>query len=386
MLDFFKTFSIIATIYACLFWAVAMFIPAIKRYGARLFVFFIFLFSTFVFIMMYAKIHQHFDFYSSYLPIHGFFTFSLFPLFFLYVYTLTKSTSSFNKKHLWHFLFPLIYAVLVYFVLHVWMDKQERYFFVSEAVGGHILPGLRFQFAFYTYRIGKMIYVILSIVYVIYIYKIYKRHMKRSAELFSNEESANIKWIRTLAVLFVVLFMAHLAIQIPGDAFVAENKLLVGGSYLSFAVFYFTLGYYSFQQKQLYLPFSEQYDKEQTRTKVLKKRNIIEYFSLNKPYLDPDFSLYDMCAFFDTNRTYLSSLINQQFGMNFRSLVNTYRLEEAKTLLLKSRLASQPVSLEYITYKSGFNSYATFARFFKQSEGISPCDYREKIANSSHKS
>ena len=210
--------------------------------------------------------------------------------------------------------------------------------------------------------------------------------MKRSAELFSNEESANIKWIRTLAVLFVVLFMAHLAIQIPGDAFVAENKLLVGGSYLSFAVFYFTLGYYSFQQKQLYLPFSEQYDKEQTRTKVLKKRNIIEYFSLNKPYLDPDFSLYDMCAFFDTNRTYLSSLINQQFGMNFRSLVNTYRLEEAKTLLLKSRLASQPVSLEYITYKSGFNSYATFARFFKQSEGISPCDYREKIANSSHKS
>jgi AraC-like DNA-binding protein len=73
--------------------------------------------------------------------------------------------------------------------------------------------------------------------------------------------------------------------------------------------------------------------------------------------------------------TAVSAIINQSFQMNFRNLVNKYRVEEVKI-----RLKSPPshLSILGIALNCGFNSEASFYRIFRQQVGLSPNDYIRK--------
>jgi AraC-like DNA-binding protein len=67
----------------------------------------------------------------------------------------------------------------------------------------------------------------------------------------------------------------------------------------------------------------------------------------------------------------LSRIINRHFGMNFNELINTYRIEEAKT-----RLRNESSQITVIGFEVGFNSIASFNRVFRAKVGKSPTDYR----------
>lgn len=69
----------------------------------------------------------------------------------------------------------------------------------------------------------------------------------------------------------------------------------------------------------------------------------------------------------------LSRIINRHFGMNFNELINTYRIEEAKT-----RLRNESSQITVIGFEVGFNSIASFNRVFRTKVGSSPTDYRTK--------
>jgi AraC-like DNA-binding protein len=61
---------------------------------------------------------------------------------------------------------------------------------------------------------------------------------------------------------------------------------------------------------------------------------------------------------------------------NFYDLVNGYRVEEAKRLLL------DPKSFNYtilsVGFEAGFNSKTTFNTVFKKFTGLSPTEFRDK--------
>jgi AraC-like DNA-binding protein len=77
-----------------------------------------------------------------------------------------------------------------------------------------------------------------------------------------------------------------------------------------------------------------------------------------------------------TNRTYISRLINDEFGVNFNEFVNKYRIEEAKKLLESNE--SKLFTMEHIAEKSGFGSVNSFTRVFKEFEGITPGQFKNK--------
>ncbi len=68
-----------------------------------------------------------------------------------------------------------------------------------------------------------------------------------------------------------------------------------------------------------------------------------------------------------------SRIINAYFRKNFNELVNTYRIEEAKT-----RLKAEETAITVIAFEVGFNSIASFNRVFKELAGTSPSEYRQK--------
>lgn len=69
----------------------------------------------------------------------------------------------------------------------------------------------------------------------------------------------------------------------------------------------------------------------------------------------------------------LSQLINDNLNTNFPSLVNEYRIDSAKRLIL----SSENLTLESIGYDSGFNSKSTFFSTFKKITGQTPAQFKE---------
>ena len=72
------------------------------------------------------------------------------------------------------------------------------------------------------------------------------------------------------------------------------------------------------------------------------------------------------------SKSYLSHTFSRQLGANFRTYVNTLRLDFACSLL---RGADRTVT--QIAYESGFESQRTFNRAFSQQYGMTPSRYRQ---------
>ena len=89
----------------------------------------------------------------------------------------------------------------------------------------------------------------------------------------------------------------------------------------------------------------------------------------------PHLTLAELAAELGTNRTTLSSYINNSLGTTFYDYVNSSRLEYTEKLL------SDPdtkYSAEQLAELSGFNSLSTFRRAFGKKYGMSPQQYRER--------
>ncbi len=93
-----------------------------------------------------------------------------------------------------------------------------------------------------------------------------------------------------------------------------------------------------------------------------------------KLYLDPAFNRAQLAEKLRLSEQHLSRIINMELGKSFRTMLNTYRVEEAKNLLAKTR---QPITK--ILFDAGFQSLSSFNRIFLEYTGHRPSEYR-KIA------
>lgn len=78
----------------------------------------------------------------------------------------------------------------------------------------------------------------------------------------------------------------------------------------------------------------------------------------------------------DTNRTYLSQIINEQTKQNFTQFVNGFRTKEAVRLLSDPACVTP---LKALCVELGFNSMTTFYSQFQAATGMTPAQYRNKV-------
>jgi TolB-like protein/class 3 adenylate cyclase/AraC-like DNA-binding protein len=101
-----------------------------------------------------------------------------------------------------------------------------------------------------------------------------------------------------------------------------------------------------------------------------QKEKILQFFTAESPYLDPQLSLSSLAQAIDLHPNQLSLLINDIIGMNFNEFINSYRLEAFKQKALDP--ANSHLTLLGLAYESGFNSKTVFNAFFKKWEGMTP--------------
>ncbi len=126
-------------------------------------------------------------------------------------------------------------------------------------------------------------------------------------------------------------------------------------------------------------------EEKQTKIFVLsetKKKDILakikEHFEANHPYKNQRYNSKMLSDELRIPYSYLSQVINQEYGMNFNEFINSYRVNFIKELL------TQPVASQYtfeaLAAQAGFSSRATFSRSFFRFEGCTPSEYVKTLA------
>ena len=93
----------------------------------------------------------------------------------------------------------------------------------------------------------------------------------------------------------------------------------------------------------------------------------------SKIYLQKDISVHKMAEILDTNTSYLSKVINDNFRLNFSGFINKYRIHEAQKIILSEEYKNY--TIEAIAYECGYNSKSTFNDAFKRITGLTPSNY-----------
>jgi len=92
-----------------------------------------------------------------------------------------------------------------------------------------------------------------------------------------------------------------------------------------------------------------------------------------KIFRQKDISEPKLAEMLETNNSYLSSIINSRFEVPFKTLLNKYRVDEARRLLVSKEYSNY--SIEGIASEVGYQSRSAFYLVFKQNTGMTPSAY-----------
>lgn len=199
-----------------------------------------------------------------------------------------------------------------------------------------------------------------------------KRYNRRLLMTCSNTEHLDLRWLRFIFYLFVVIFVVWFSSTLLPSALSAICYNL-----LCAAIFLLLCFFVSRQENMTaVLEFSEPTTAAEVETQEKDyhfEERFEQLFQAKEIYLNPDLTIVDLATALGTNRTYVSNYINQKLHTTYYQYVNSWRLRRAADLLTTTTL-----SLDEIAQRSGFNSRSSFRRNFIQEYGITPGDYRGK--------
>lgn len=105
---------------------------------------------------------------------------------------------------------------------------------------------------------------------------------------------------------------------------------------------------------------------------------MLDRLLIQKKYSDKDYSAKQLAIDLGTNSRYISAVVRVKFNMNYTSLVNKFRIEEAMRLLVDRRYAEQ--NMEDISDMVGFANRQSFYTAFERMQGCTPREYRVRHA------
>lgn len=102
--------------------------------------------------------------------------------------------------------------------------------------------------------------------------------------------------------------------------------------------------------------------------KILRK--LSKLMENDKLFLKSDLTIEMVASDLNTNKRYISQVINEVLKQNFSSYLNEYRIKEARELLLDAK--HRHLTIESVAGMVGFNSKSAFNNSFKKFTGVTP--------------
>ncbi len=356
-------------------------------------------FITIFFIIALALTHQYFYIasvlYYLLLPIF----LSINPFYYLYLKSLTKETFRFGIKELCHFIpaFLVLFCLILFFMP---LSYEEKIKIITEGVPLKNNQNLFIKINVFIKSFALVFYYIQLITYLIMMSVILKKHSKKIKDFYSNTEKVSLNWLKIFITIFIINSILEVSI-----AFFYYSPL-----YKHLELTYYVLmifgnsifGFFGIKQGDLYTVKMSGIEKNNSSpaitvlaeessthtskylksklddtTKSTIEKEILELMTEKQLFLNPDLRIDDIANELNTNKAYVSQVINENFNKTFFQLVNEYRINEAKRLIKSPEYAH--FSLDGIATQCGFNSRFVLNTVFKKITGQSPSAYKKSV-------
>jgi AraC-like DNA-binding protein len=269
----------------------------------------------------------------------------------------------FRRTELLHLILPFIYILMLCFLYFV--DPQSS----------------RLDFTLTLIMLGQTVFYLLTSWLRI------RKHQKRVLLFSSDTSEIDLSWLERIIVVILLMTL----IVIIYNIFFMLRSLNLFMNMILLAVIYY-VAYHTLWQREIY-PFSDASREEiislenepengESKKKMISDDEIINFktqlnqFMINrKPFIDPDMNLIKLAELFGTTSHRLSYIINTGFNKNFFNFINSYRVEEAKSMLLDPKM--EQYSVLGVAFEAGFNSKTSFNKTFKQFTGVTPTDFKK---------
>jgi AraC-like DNA-binding protein len=106
---------------------------------------------------------------------------------------------------------------------------------------------------------------------------------------------------------------------------------------------------------------------------------IVKYLETDKPFLNPDFSVHDICVKLNVPRHHIQYCLNVVMNKKFSDLKNEMRVNFTIDLLQTKALDN--MSIDGIGKISGFASPSNFFSTFKKITGVTPNQWMQNHRN-----
>ena len=309
---------------------------------------------------------------------------TLMPLLWLLVQRGFNPYYRFTPLRLLHFL-PAVLSLILFCVSIFSLPQSQRYdFMINENMGDDTW-------------LGDVNYTMVLLQLVGYFYAIFRylrkvKHFVRSH--YSAAELQRKVWIPRFIGLFAAMFvvvMVCYALWPRTDAWLLQLLTVIIMGYLLYAELAIAL-FERYRKDTVTTTVAAEAEAEFIATEVKPQpqpeadngkeemqkleqyaRQVEEYLRASEVYVDPNLSLKDVATATGISSKNLSKSINATLGKNFFDLVNGFRIEKSKALLISKK--EKGLTLETIAEQCGFNSRITFNNAFKKVIGVTTTEW-----------
>ncbi|MDA3880269.1 MAG: helix-turn-helix domain-containing protein [Prolixibacteraceae bacterium] len=387
-MDFFFDLLVFMPMYVSLFWMVVLLLTRGEGNKAKQFLG-IFMFVT---SLLYFSHSVYFSSeYQLYVYCDSFYVLamlSVYPLYYEYIKMLT-SDYRFNPK-IFINLIPAVVMSLSVATVYLLMENGVEFVHKYHYAEGDITSNNSlYMLQKYLLVSTKVIFFVQIILFLTKGLQLIRKYEKRLLEFYSDTEKRDVSWVRLLILVFTLTGIASTFANIIGRAYFNAHDALLLFPVLVFSLLIFILGFWGFTQS--HSVYDLEVDKKENDeyfeivsgmesikgdvSNPLLKKQLINLFEHENIYRKQDLKITHVSEMLNTNRTYVSRLINSEFGCSFSFYVNRYRVEETKKIL-SEKSDSEP-GLESIAEQVGFPSVGSLIRNFKLVCGVTPGTFRK---------
>ena len=368
--------------YVTLFWVLVLLLSKRSNNNAKLFLG-VFMIMAFIIYLSHAVFFKkHNDIFIYFDPIYNFSSLAVYPLYYWYIKLLTSETRI-NYKNL-QLLIPAFVSGFALLIVYLLMSPQERVSYVDGFLFNKPISNIEsalIQIQKGIYLLSRLIFIIQIIVFLILGIRLVKKYNWRISNFYSNLENRTIIWVKMLFISFIVASVMGIGFNIVGRTVFFDSTFLLLFPSVIFSGLLFIIGLQGHLQNYTVVDLLNDENQQpdlgckNVNQEILKDK-LLKLFEEDAIYRDSNLKMTELSVLLQTNRTYISALINTEFSCSFNEFVNRYRILESKKLL--TDIEYKRFTLEHIYEKSGFGSIQTFIRVFKKLEKVTPGAYRNQ--------
>lgn len=317
-----------------------------------------------------------------------FFNFLFGPTIFIYFNIMFGRMPKFKWTYLPHFV-PAIIAFLI-MINFLFLNNEEELIMIENIKAGK-------DNLYLLFNIGSGLHVL---GYLILGWRRKNQYFKEVQSFFTDIEETKYLWIKKFLQLFITLIVIILfaivltTILFPPEYIIYADIITtpIVSSCIYFYVLYaafnkhivFTNKEYKEYKEHLsdfneYSKTSQEANKYGKSALTEKEKNEIEkqlsfFLKEKKVYLEKTLDLKSLSVQVGVSSHQLSQFINTSLNKSFYDLINEYRIEESKRLLMNPDLKN--LKIEAIGEMAGFSSRTSFFSVFKKQLNLTPTGFR----------